>query len=53
MALPDRERTILALRFFEGLTQSQIAARIGVSQMQVSRLLGQTLTHFRDQLLYH
>ena len=53
MALPDRERTILALRFFEGLTQSQIAARIGVSQMQVSRLLGQTLTHFRVQLLYH
>ena len=37
--LPERERTILNLRFVEGLTQSEIAAQIGISQMHVSRLL--------------
>jgi RNA polymerase sigma-B factor len=36
--LDDRERTILQLRFFEGLTQSQIAQQVGISQMHVSRL---------------
>ncbi len=46
--LPDRERTILQLRFVDGWTQSDIAARIGVSQMQVSRLLSRTLTRLRD-----
>lgn len=49
-ALPERERTILALRFGDGLTQSQIAERIGVSQMQVSRLLARTLSRLRSQL---
>jgi RNA polymerase sigma-B factor len=38
-ALPDRQRTILALRFFEEKTQSQIAEQLGMSQMHVSRLL--------------
>ena len=42
-ALPERERTILALRFREDLTQSEIADRIGVSQMHVSRLLRRAL----------
>ena len=38
-ALDERERRIVELRFFEGLTQSEIAARVGISQMHVSRLL--------------
>jgi RNA polymerase sigma-B factor len=41
--LPDREQTIVYLRFFEGLTQSEIAARVGISQMHVSRLLARSL----------
>ena len=40
---PQREQTILYLRFFEGLTQSEIAARLGISQMHVSRLLARSL----------
>jgi RNA polymerase sigma-B factor len=48
--LPTRERTILALRFFEGLTQTQIAARVGLSQMQVSRLLARSLERIRADL---
>ncbi|MDT5106304.1 MAG: polymerase sigma-B factor [Mycobacterium sp.] len=49
-ALPERDRTVLYLRFFVSMTQSQIAERIGVSQMHVSRILEQTLTKLRDQL---
>jgi RNA polymerase sigma-B factor len=49
-ALPDRERAILAMRFFENMTQSQIAQRIGMSQMHVSRLLARSLAALRDQL---
>jgi DNA-directed RNA polymerase specialized sigma subunit len=41
--IPARERRILILRFFGNMTQSQIAADIGISQMHVSRLLSQTL----------
>ena len=41
--LAERERQIVAMRFEEGLTQSQIAARIGISQMHVSRLLRRAL----------
>jgi RNA polymerase sigma-B factor len=41
--LTDRERTVLALRFNEDLTQEQIGKRVGVSQMQVSRVLRQAL----------
>jgi RNA polymerase sigma-B factor len=48
-ALPDRERTILLLRFFENMTQTQIAERLGISQMHVSRLLSRTLTTLRRQ----
>ena len=49
-ALPQRERQVLHMRFFESMTQSQIAERIGVSQMQVSRILTNTLRCLRDQL---
>jgi RNA polymerase sigma-B factor len=48
--LPDRERRIIYLRFFKGLTQSEIADKLGISQMHVSRLLNRTLTHLRDAL---
>jgi RNA polymerase sigma-B factor len=41
--LPERERQILKLRFFDDLTQSEIAERIGISQMHVSRLLRRSL----------
>ncbi|HEV8165021.1 MAG TPA: sigma-70 family RNA polymerase sigma factor, partial [Actinomycetota bacterium] len=49
--LPERERRILYLRFFGGMTQSQIAARLGISQMHVSRLLNRTLAALRAGLL--
>lgn len=48
--LAPRERTILRLRFFEGLTQSEIASRVGVSQMHVSRLLATSLECLRREL---
>ena len=48
--LPPREKRILLLRFFRGMTQSQIAEEIGVSQMHVSRLLNRTLEQLRDSL---
>jgi RNA polymerase sigma-B factor len=51
--LPERERMIVMLRFFGELTQTQIAERIGISQMHVSRLLSRTLTQLRAQLLDH
>ena len=50
-ALPARERRILHLRFVGNLTQDQIAARIGISQMHVSRLLARSLEVLRAQLL--
>jgi len=46
-ALPDRDRIVLHLRFVEDLTQSEIAERIGVSQMHVSRLIRRALTRLR------
>jgi RNA polymerase sigma-B factor len=46
-SLPPRERAIVTLRFFDGLTQSAIAARFGVSQMQISRILARTLDRLR------
>ena len=49
-ALPDRQRDVLRLRFFENLTQTQIAARIGCSQMHVSRLIAQALRTLRTQV---
>jgi len=47
-ALPSRERRILALRFFHGMTQSEIAAEVGISQMHVSRLLAKSLATLRE-----
>ncbi len=49
--LPPREKRILLLRFFGNMTQSQIAADLGISQMHVSRLLARTLTQLRAGLL--
>ncbi|WP_067807217.1 SigB/SigF/SigG family RNA polymerase sigma factor [Actinomadura formosensis] len=49
--LPERERTILLLRFFGNKTQTQIAEQIGLSQMHVSRLLRATLDRLRVGLL--
>lgn len=49
--LPERERTILVLRFFGNMTQTQIADRVGISQMHVSRLLAQTLAGLRRKML--
>jgi RNA polymerase sigma-B factor len=48
--LPDREQLILKLRFEEGLTQTQIADKIGISQMHVSRLIRRSLERMRAQL---
>jgi len=45
--LPARERRILYLRFVKDLTQSEIAARVGLSQMQISRLLRRSLEQLR------
>lgn len=49
-ALDPRERMILHLRFFEGLTQSQIAAEIGISQMHVSRLIRKALETLQNEI---
>jgi RNA polymerase sigma-B factor len=48
--LAERERTIVLLRFFGNMTQTQIADRVGISQMHVSRLLAQTLDRLRSRL---
>ncbi|GAB3712380.1 SigB/SigF/SigG family RNA polymerase sigma factor [Amycolatopsis oliviviridis] len=48
--LPERDRAIIVMRFFDGLTQSQIAARLGISQMHVSRLLTKILQDLRGRL---
>ena len=50
-ALPSRERRILALRFFHGMTQSEIAAEVGISQMHVSRLLAKSLATLREGMV--
>ena len=48
--LPEREQKIVYLRFYKGLTQSEIATRLGISQMHVSRLLTRTLAQLREAL---
>jgi RNA polymerase sigma-B factor len=48
--LDERERHILQLRFFDGLTQSQIAQQVGISQMHVSRLIRRSLEKIRDEI---
>ena len=48
--LSDREREVLRLRFVEDLTQREIAAKVGVSQMQISRILRATIDRLRDEV---
>ena len=48
--LDDREKRILQMRFFDNLSQSQIATELGISQMHVSRILNKVLTHLREGL---
>ena len=48
--LDPRERLILHLRFFEGMTQTQVAARIGISQMHVSRLIRKSIDNLREAM---
>lgn len=48
--LPDRERTIMTMRFYQGRSQSQIADALGMSQMHVSRLLARSLAHLRSEV---
>lgn len=48
--LPQRERDILSLRFFQSMSQSEIAVRLGISQMHVSRLLARTLAQLRAEI---
>jgi RNA polymerase sigma-B factor len=52
-ALDEREQYILHLRFFEGLTQSQIASRVGISQMHVSRLIRRSLIKIKETIGSH
>jgi len=49
--LPEREQRILVMRFYGNLTQAEIGARLGISQMHVSRLLSRALTHLRSRLV--
>jgi RNA polymerase sigma-B factor len=49
--LPEREQRILVLRFYGNLTQTEIGARLGISQMHVSRLMARALAHLRSRLL--
>jgi RNA polymerase sigma-B factor len=46
--LEPRDRLVLYLRFFQGLTQSEIAAQVGISQMHVSRLLARSMARLRQ-----
>ena len=49
--LPDRDERLIRLRYFEGLTQSKTAARLGMSQVQVSRREKAILLYLREQML--
>ena len=48
--LPERERKIIVLRYFRDMTQSEVAARIGVSQVQISRIESKIIKDFREKL---
>ncbi|GAA2567236.1 MULTISPECIES: SigB/SigF/SigG family RNA polymerase sigma factor [Streptomyces] len=49
--LPERERAILYMRFFEDMTQSRIADHLGISQMHVSRLISRSCARVRDEAM--
>jgi RNA polymerase sigma-B factor len=49
-SLPERDREILYLRFFKQQTQAQIAQEVGLTQMQVSRILSRVLVQLRGKL---
>jgi RNA polymerase sporulation-specific sigma factor len=49
-ALSDRDRRIIVLRYFRDMTQSEVAERIGVSQVQVSRIESRIIKEFREKL---
>ncbi len=49
-ALPERERKIIVLRYFRDMTQSEVAQKIGVSQVQVSRIESRIIKEFREKL---
>jgi len=49
--LPEREQRIIVMRFYGNLTQAEIGAKLGISQMHVSRLLSRALGHLRSRLL--
>ncbi|MFJ8079689.1 RNA polymerase sigma factor SigF [Streptomyces sp. NPDC096205] len=51
-ALPERERAILYMRFFDDMTQSRIAEQFGISQMHVSRLISRCCDRLREQVLH-
>ena len=48
--LPQREQTVIRLRYFHGLTQDRVAKVLGVSQVQVSRIEKKSLGHLRELL---
>jgi RNA polymerase sigma-B factor len=48
--LPEREQELLLMRFYGNMTQSEIGARLGISQMHVSRLLAEAISYLRDRL---
>ncbi len=49
-ALPERERKIIVLRYFRDMTQSEVAEKIGVSQVQISRIESKIIKEFREKL---
>ncbi len=49
-ALPEREKKVIMLRYFRDMTQSEVAAMLGVSQVQVSRIENKIMQNFRDKL---
>jgi RNA polymerase sigma-B factor len=49
--LPERERAILYMRFFQDMTQNRIADRLGISQMHVSRLISRSCARVREEAI--
>ena len=48
--LPEREKCVISLRYFHGLTQDRVAKVLGVSQVQVSRIESKIIKRFREKL---